>query len=99
MPHIDMREYQQEGLMMVQAICKNFEGYTRKEVETAILACKIQVMMGYPTNNSLKLVVGTLKNCLINFNNCTNAIFINGPRRGNIGGKTVRQRLERVSVA
>ena len=37
MPYIDMREHH-EGFAMIKTVRKNFEGFTRKQVEDAIMA-------------------------------------------------------------
>ena len=36
----------------------DYQGYTKKEVETAILACKVQAKMGHHTDAKFKLPVG-----------------------------------------
>ena len=49
MPYIDMREVT-EGFAMVQTVRQNFEGYTKKQVEKAIAARKLQAMMAHPSD-------------------------------------------------
>ena len=54
-----------EAFAMVQTACKNFEGYTKKEVKKATFACQAQAMMGYPTDEKFKKLVSlnAIKNC------------------------------------
>ena len=47
MMYVDMHEHQ-EGVAMLETVQKNFEGYTKKQVENAILAHKIQAMVAHP---------------------------------------------------
>ena len=42
---------------MVQTVRKNFEGYTKKQVEEAILDRKFKAIIGNPTDNKFKLMV------------------------------------------
>ena len=59
MPYIDMREYQ-EAFGMVQTVRKQFKGFTRKEVKKAILAQKLQAMLGHPSDQELTQMVSRL---------------------------------------
>ena len=58
MPYIDMREHQ-EAFGMVQTVRK-LEGLTRKEVKKAILAWKLQAMLGHPSDQELMQMVSRL---------------------------------------
>ena len=49
MSYIDIHE-EREGLTMLQPIQKNFEGFTKKQVEKAILAYATQAMMEHPSD-------------------------------------------------
>ena len=56
MPYIDMREHQ-DAFGMVQTVRKQFEGFTKRQVKTAILACKLQAMLGHPSDEKLKQIL------------------------------------------
>ena len=58
MPYIDMRDHQ-EGLVMLQTVHKNFKGFTKCQVEKAILACRIQAIVGQPTDAEFKHMVSS----------------------------------------
>ena len=47
MSYINMREHQ-EGVAMLETVRNNFEGYTKKQVENAILARKMKAMVAHP---------------------------------------------------
>ena len=53
MPYIDMREHQ-DVFGMVQAARKQFEGFTKRQGKKAILAHKLQAMLGHPSDEKLK---------------------------------------------
>ena len=88
MPSINMREH--KGVFaLVQTVRKNFEGYTKRQVKQAILAHKAQAMVGHPTVDKLKNMVGlkSITNCRVKVNDVTNARAIFGPYLPGLGGK------------
>mmetsp|Transcript_4507 Transcript_4507/g.6406 ORF Transcript_4507/g.6406 Transcript_4507/m.6406 type:complete len:231 (-) Transcript_4507:100-792(-) len=52
-PYIDMRKVS-EAVAMVQTVRGNFEGFTKKEVEKAIQARRLQAMMAHPSDAEFK---------------------------------------------
>lgn len=57
MPYISIKENQEALAMLqpsIQTVRKNYEGYTKKEIEKAILARKVQSRVGHPTDQTLK---------------------------------------------
>lgn len=56
--------------MLVQTVHGNFEGYTREEVERAIMASKMQGRSGHPSDATLKKEVS---------HNSPSSIFHNSP--------------------
>ena len=56
MPYINMREHC-EGFAMIKTVRKNFEGFTRRQVEDAILARDEQTMLAYPPDQKFKQMV------------------------------------------
>ena len=82
MPYIDMSKHK-EAFAMVQTVCMNFEGYIKKEVEKAIYACQAQAMMGHPTDEKFKQLVGlnVIKNCPVTTWDIAYATAIFGPNR------------------
>ena len=58
MPYIDMHEHH-EGFAMIETVCKNFKGFTRKQVEDAILARNEQAMLAYPPDQKFKQMAST----------------------------------------
>ena len=59
---------------MVQTIRQNYEGYTKKEVEQAKLARKVQGRIGHPTDRNFENMVShnILKNCPVTKPDVTN---------------------------
>ena len=56
MPYIHMKEHH-EAFAMVQTVRKQFEGFTKREMKKAILAWKLQAMLGHPSDQKLKQMV------------------------------------------
>ena len=97
MPCIDMREHQ-EGVAMLETVRKNFEGYTKKQVENVILVRKMQAMVAHPPDDKFKDMVRheSLPNCRVRVDEITNAHTIFGPNRSRLKGATVRYKPDRV---
>ena len=53
MPYIDMIKNLQ-AVSMLQTTRINYEGYMKKEIESAILARKVQARVGHPSDAELK---------------------------------------------
>eukprot|EP00804_Cyclotella_cryptica_P008908 CCRYP_012018-RA/>CCRYP_012018-RA protein AED:0.42 eAED:0.38 QI:0/0/0/1/1/1/2/0/309 len=95
MPYLDMDDPQfkvdelnkeeQQSHVFIQTVCNNYEGFTRKEVDKAILACKAQGMMGSPLDDAFAAM------------DITNAHAIFGPSRKGLRGKTVRKKQVELS--
>ena len=94
-PYIDMRDHK-EAFVLVQTVCANFGGFTKRQIEAAVLACKAQARMGHHANPTFKLLVSSLKNFPVKPADITNASVIFGPYLKGLRGITVRQRPERV---
>ena len=102
-PYMDLSQDKTgAAAMLVQTIRQNFEGYTRQEVERAILARKMQSRGGHPSEAVLKREVSrTSPSSLFNdtpitAKDITNAQNIFGPSTACIKGKWVRGRPETV---
>ena len=97
MPYIDIREHQ-EGVAMLETVQKNFEGYTKKQVENATLARKMQAMLAHPPYEKFKDTVShkSLSNCRVRVDDITNAHAIFIPNHSILKGAKVRQKPERV---
>ena len=54
-PYVDLDEQGDENaVLLVQTFCKNYERFTRGEVEQAILARKLQARLGHPNKAVFK---------------------------------------------
>ena len=97
MPYINLRE-NHKGFQMIETVRKNFEGFTKRQVEEAILARKIQAMVAHPTNEVFKQMVSSksLKNSKVTVEAISNARAIFGPNRPGLKGKTTRKKPSRV---
>ena len=85
---------------MIETDRNNFEGYTKKQVENAILARKMQAMVARTPEEKFKDMVRhkILSNCRIKVDDITNAHAIFGPNRSILKGATVRQKPDRVDT-
>eukprot|EP00804_Cyclotella_cryptica_P011815 CCRYP_021222-RA/>CCRYP_021222-RA protein AED:0.36 eAED:-0.92 QI:0/-1/0/1/-1/1/1/0/432 len=101
MPFIDLVAHpgtylsRRDGVAMIQTVRKNFEGYTKRQVEGAKQARDMQAMMAHPSDSAMKHMVSqtnAVKNCPVTVTDITNARAIFGPDRAGVRGKTVRQR-------
>ena len=88
------------ALAEVTTIRKNYEGFTKREVEQAIQARKLQAMLGSPSQTDYEgMVRGKLiDHCPISITDIKNAHRIFGPDLAGIRGKTVRKTPERVEA-
>eukprot|EP00804_Cyclotella_cryptica_P010749 CCRYP_005527-RA/>CCRYP_005527-RA protein AED:0.26 eAED:0.17 QI:0/0/0/1/1/1/3/0/840 len=85
----------QNGIVMVQTVRQNFEGYTREEIKKAMEARDAQAMMAHPSHGTLKHLVSStnaVRNLDISIPAIANANNLFGPDLGAVRGKTVRQR-------
>ena len=88
------------GNSPVKTVRTNYEGFTKKQVHRANLACRIMGMIGAPTEREYQALVrlNLLQDCPITNSNIVNAHKICGPDLANIRGKTVRHRPEHVNT-
>ncbi len=64
-------------------------GFTRRKVKEAQKACKMQAMLGHPTDRDFLGMVhgGMISNCPVTVNAVTNAHQIFGPDHAEVGGE------------
>jgi hypothetical protein len=88
------------GLMLVNTVRGNFEGYTRKEIERAREARRIQGMIANPTERELSAMVREklLANCPVTVQDVNNAHHIYSCDLANIRGKTTRRKPEHAQI-
>jgi hypothetical protein len=82
-----------EGVTLIQTVCGNYEGFTKREVLHAQEARQAQAMLDNPSKKDFQgMVSGNLiPNCLITCGNISNTRKIFGPDLASMRGKTVRQ--------
>ena len=88
------------GSLLVMTIVDNKSGYTNNEYSHAVLAHKIQKMIGRPNTKSFMKIVenNLLPNCPIGKKDIVAAEKIFGPDVGSLKGKTTRQTVDRVAA-
>eukprot|EP00804_Cyclotella_cryptica_P019912 CCRYP_007825-RA/>CCRYP_007825-RA protein AED:0.78 eAED:0.12 QI:0/-1/0/1/-1/1/1/0/255 len=89
----------QDGMIMVQTVRGNYEGYTREQVENAKKARDTQAMMAHPLDDTLRHLVSStnaMRNLDLSPPAIANAKKLFGPDLRGVRGKTVRQRLSAV---
>ena len=76
----------------------NFEGFTKRQIKQAKLARRAQAMVGRPTDEKFKQMVSSnsFTNGRVKVRDVTNARAIFGSYLPGLGGKTTRQKPERV---
>ncbi|EJK60825.1 hypothetical protein THAOC_18763, partial [Thalassiosira oceanica] len=100
-PYIDVRELgTDEAVSCVQTVRKNFEGLTKRQVEGAILAGKLQASTGHLTDERFKQLVSSprVRNCKVNDRDVTHKCLIFGKSRAVIRGSTTRVKPDRVKA-
>ena len=82
----------------IQTVCKNMEGFSRKEVKGATLAPIAQLKVAHPPDSKFKLMVSSpsFKNCSVTVNRVTNAHAFFGPDLPDLAGRSTRQKPQRV---
>eukprot|EP00970_Alexandrium_tamarense_P013771 scaffold3678_cov106-Alexandrium_tamarense.AAC.5 len=82
LPYVNVRK-NRNALAMIQMVRDSYEGFTKKEIEMATLARKVQAMVGHPTDPKFKDMVSNkvISNCPIKVIGITNAARIFGPCR------------------
>ena len=76
----------------------NYKNYTNDQVEGAILARKLQEMLGHLTDDKFKIMVsrGSPRKCDVKVADISNASAIFGPYLPGLRGRIVREKPERV---
>eukprot|EP00804_Cyclotella_cryptica_P006222 CCRYP_015296-RA/>CCRYP_015296-RA protein AED:0.33 eAED:0.35 QI:23/0/0/1/0/0/3/0/304 len=100
-PFVDLsKERNIAAAVLIQTVRQNFEGYTREEVERAIMARKMQSRSGHPSEATFKREVSCASasslfdQSPITSKDVANARQIFGPSEACIKGKWVRGRPE-----
>ena len=63
MPYIDLRD-NQEGIAMIETVCKKFAGATKREIEKAYIVRTVQRTIGHPPDERFKEIVSLGENGL-----------------------------------
>jgi hypothetical protein len=82
----------------VSMVKENLEGFTKREVEDAMVAKNLYHVSGCPTFDNLKIIIRMkqIKNCPVAVNNVSNATKIWGPDIGASNSKITQQTPSRV---
>eukprot|EP00956_Cyclotella_meneghiniana_P028301 scaffold65295_cov71-Cyclotella_meneghiniana.AAC.14 len=92
-------ELHQVGIVMIETVRNNYEGFTKEQVERAKAARDALAMMAHPRADRVNQVVSStsaVRNWPFNAKDLANGELIFGPDRGALRGKTTRQRPGRV---
>ena len=92
-------ELNQVGIVMIETVRKNYEGFTKEQVERAKAARDALAMMAHPRADRVNQVVSStsaVRNWPFTAKDLANGELIFGPDRGAMRGKTTRQRPGRV---
>ena len=85
---------------LMQTVREYYEGFTDREIKSAILARETQAMMGCPSDKQLSAMVSnkTLDNCPVIPADIPNALAIYGLHLPGVRGYTVRKKPDRVET-
>ena len=99
-PYVTLKGCKEAVTMMVQTVSNNYEGYTKCDMERAILAYKVQSWVANPTDEVFKQMARfhVLKNNPITLADFANAQAIFGAHHPGVQAKTVRVKPERVDT-
>ena len=101
MPYIDLREHGEEGLALVSTVRERFEGFTRHEVEKAILSRVVCRRIGHPSDQHFESIASDKNapnfNCPVTVADARRANVLFGKVQG-LRGYSVRKTPKRVSV-
>lgn len=89
------QEMDQVGIVMIETVRKNYEGFTKEQVQRATAARDALAMVAHPRAERVNQVVA-VKNWPFTPKDLTNGELIFGPDRGAMRGKTVRRRPGKV---
>ncbi len=83
--------YKEAGTMLVQTVCQNYKGYTKRKILKAKEVRSMMEMIGNPSKRNFKNMVrgNLINNCPVTSYDITNAQAIFGPDLANLRGKTV----------
>ncbi len=100
MPYVDLTRpddhimFNVDGMVMIETVRKNYEGFTREQVTRTAEVCDALAMMAHPAEEKFKKHVVSSAHVVRNFNlflqDIANANALFGPDRGSLKGKTVR---------
>ncbi len=84
----------------VQTVCKNFEGFTKKQIKQAAAAHCLMGVIASPSKRDFQGLICfiMLKDCPIKNTDIVHAHKIFGPDLANIRGKTIRNKPEEVTT-
>ena len=79
---------------LVQTVCSNYKGFTKKDIKAAKAALKLQGMIGSPSEKDYGGMVSSnmIKNFPIGSTDVSNSRAIFGPDLASFRGKTVRRK-------
>lgn len=88
------------GTVLVETVAANKSKYTQRDYSHAVLARKLQAIIGRPSLKQFKKILdtGLLPNCPLTSQDAMAAEYIFGKDLGSIKGKTTRQQPEHVPI-
>ena len=97
MPYIDARK---NGVLLEQTARQNYEGYTNKQVQKAVLDRTLLGLLGHPSAQDLEylVIINNIYNCPITIHDVKNSHAILGPDIAGMRCKTVRNETYHIAI-
>ena len=89
-----------QGVLVVQKVQQNYEGYTNKKVDKAALACKASGILGHTLSQDLEYLVSSnnIDDCPITVNDLKNDHASFGHDIAEVRGKTVMHKPDHTTI-
>ena len=92
--YLDLECKKEIGMALVMMVQENFEGYTKKQVESAIKTCCLQAMLGHFSRKDFKVMVNAnlIANCPVTPENISHTHQLFGENLAGLRGKIVQKK-------
>ena len=96
--YLDLKDIEEDGVVLVTFIRENFEGFMKKQVEEAIKAHHFQVMLDHPSRKDFESMVcaNLIADCPVTPEHISHTHQLLGENLAGLRGKSVQKKPEHV---